>query len=205
MLREDAMAGLSRGLTTTERIIVKELKEQGVLKHVDGHRLSLEKGVISCFCADCDRSADIYAHQQGIVREQCKDPRIHMLADNGGPLLITKNSPANKVGRTRDIDFLDSIAFAIEKKGIQTVALIGHAICGVALEREIGLLRTIALILCAKSRIKQDLKRLDPKVACFYHVDYGEFATDPSRPMKTYFIDKHEFARTFPSQHIFTA
>lgn len=187
------MAGLSR----EDFEFIRKLRKLGLLEDVAEHQLSLKNGVISCFCSDCDRSADIFEHTRSIVREQCKDPRIHMLADNGGPLLIPKDSPANKSGRTRDIDFLDSIEFAIYKTQIHTIALVGHAPCNIAIDREISLFDTMALTLHAKMRIKTDLGRYNPKVACFYHVDYGEHAIDPKKRMRTYFISRIKFFKYF--------
>lgn len=190
-------------LTREDFESIRKLRELGILEYVAGHQLSLKNGVISCFCSDCDRSADIYEHTRSIVREQCKDPRIHMLADNGGPLLIPKNSPANRSGSTRADDFLYSIEFAINKTQIHTLALVGHTPCNMAIERGISLFDTMALTLHAKMRIKMDLKSYSPKVACFYHVDYGEYATHPKKRMKTYFISRKKFFKHFHTLDIY--
>ena len=193
------------GLSEIELAFVDELLSLGILEKVEGHRLPLQNGVISVFCSDCDRSPDVYEHLRTITQTQCSHTRIHAIADNGGPLLIPKSSPANKPGRTRDVDLLESIEFAMRQKHIQTIGLIGHAPCSIALDRKIDLFRTFALTLCAKTRIKTDLKRYDPKVACFYQIDFGERAPSPEKRLRTYFMNRTRFFDRFRTNSIYSS
>lgn len=180
--------------------VIRALRDQGIFEEVRGHQLPLQDGIISIQCADCDQLRDIYQHQCGMALTQREASQIHVLADNGGPLLIPRRSPGNKVGRSRDLDYLDSIGFAMEGRNIKTIALCGHAPCELAASCKIGILGTVALILCAQTRIREVHARRKPEITCFYQVDYGPFATDPSQPKETYFLNKNRFAEVYSSQ-----
>lgn len=186
---------MGSGLSEAELSFIQDLRRKGVLDNIDEHRLPLQDGVISCYCSDCDRSPDIYEHQCTIMRTQCSHTRIHALADNGGPLLIPRGSRAIRRGSTRDVDYIHSISFAMRMKRIKTIGLTSHIPCGIAAEHSIELSDVIALTLCAKTRIKQELASFEPKVACFLHVDYGD-------RMKTYFISKNKFHELYSQRRI---
>lgn len=180
-----------RYISEDEQIFIEELRKKGVLEEVGGHRLDLKCGVMSIICSDGDRAYDIFMHQAGIVREQCKDPRIHVFADNGGPLLLLPNSPIIPKGSTRARDLMRSIDGGYSLKQIPTVALIGHVPCGMADLNKVSLDRYIMLTLCGKMEIKTQLKRLGLKVACFLHIDYN------GDKKRTYFLNKTRWAELF--------
>jgi hypothetical protein len=169
-------------LSESDYRLIREWREFGVLQDVDDHRLDQREGVILITCSDGDRFCDIFAKQVRMVEGQCKDPRIHTFAWNGGILRIAPGSPANKPGRTTDEDLLDEVADARAMKGINLVAGYSHIPCGKAGACKISPEQVIRLHIAAKRRIKELNRGI--KVANFCHIDYGNGSK------RTYFLSR---------------
>lgn len=171
-------------ISSGDRELVRRMRECGVLRDADGHRLDQTSGVIVVACADGDQMPDLFRFQSAMSEGHRQDPRIHTIALNGGALLIPESSPIAMVGEDRVI--LEHVRGAQTLKGISTVALYAHAPCGMAYGAALSFEAVIGLLMRAKTRVKEAVPGL--KVACFCHVDKG----DGNR--RTYFVsrDAHE-------------
>lgn len=181
--------GCSRSFLSTE-------DQQLVVRMRDGHVLQDDmtptmlpgsgKGLILVSCADGDRFPDIFAHKLGAYKDKAGQPCMHSLALNGGAPTMAPNSPFTKIHPAQGEVFLQNIADALVIKQLQTVALYGHAPCGVAQAHAVGLRQLVALLIAAKRRIKDDVRFENVRVACFLHCDYAD------ERMRTYFVSARE-------------
>lgn len=169
-----------------DRAIVKQFRDDGILRDVETHRLDHSRGVILVCCADGDQLPDIFAHHSGICEAQESRPRIHTLSLNGGSLLIPEGSPLNKE-RREDLTYLHHIEVATVLKHIHTVALYAHIPCGAAGMYRLGAQDVVDMLMRAKLRIKQQIA--EAKVGCFLHVDKG------AGNKRTYFVSRHDWSR----------
>lgn len=167
-------------LTDIDRAVAEQLRKAQVLLDVFPSQLELARGVIMVACADGDQMPDLFAFETGLFRAADVPPRIHELALNGGALLIAKDSPVRRAGAEDEV-LLRHIADGRTLKEIGSVMLYAHAPCGAAALARLDLRGVIALLMEAKTRIKQELA--DLKVACFLHVDWGD-------RKRTYFVSR---------------
>ncbi len=172
-------------ISPTDRNLVREMREFGVLRDAEGHRLDQASGVILVACADGDQMPDLFRFQAGMSDGQREVPRVHVLALNGGALLIPDGSPITNVGEDRVI--IEHLRGAQGLKGISTVALYVHAPCGMAYGAQLSFEGVIGLLMQAKTRVKEMVPGL--RVACFCHVDKGE------GNRRTYFVSRDEYDR----------
>ena len=171
-------------LSQEDRALIRELRDVGVLRDVDGHRLDQRNGVILVTCADGDQFYDVFRYQCETQTEYRSDPRIHSLSWNGGALACAPCSPTNKKKHADGI-FLDQIADARALKDIDVVALYAHAPCGAAAMNHVPLVTVIALQMRAKIKVKTLNEGIT--VACFFHVDYG------NGTKRTYFLSREKW------------
>lgn len=169
-------------LSVEDSALVRELRRAGVLEDVEEHRLDQSNGIILITCSDGDQFFDIFAHQVKMQTDQRPtDPRIHVFGWHGGALACAVHSPVNK-RKHADLVFLDQIRAAREMKNINTVALYAHAPCGAADGNNVSLLEAFDLQVRAKAKIKTLNQGI--RVACFFHVDYGNGVK------RTYFLSR---------------
>lgn len=159
-------------LNEADRELIRRLRSEGVLIDVDAHRLDMKNGVIMVTCSDGDQIADIFGTQSRFVQECRSDPRVHTIALNGGAIAIPQNSPLNFDVRKDEVIIYD-IRGAMELKGINTIALYGHAPCGAAGLCCLDVLNVMELLVEGKERLKREIGD-SVKVACFVHVDYHD-------------------------------
>lgn len=164
----------------------------GVLADVEEHKIDQTNGVIMVACADGDQMPDIFLFQKKMEEKQRKTPRIHTIALNGGALLIPENSPV-ATGESKIL--IGHIRVAMDLKKIKTIALYAHAPCGAAGLCKLSVEVILDLLIQAKMQIKREIS--DAKVACFFHVDYGD------GKKRTYFVsrDKYEEWKQSESKH----
>lgn len=168
---------------------VEELILGGVLRRIEDHLLDQSEGAILVCCGDADRAFEkvtFHARTQLGYREE---PRIHLVAVNGGPLGIPHHSPVNSAGETPGADayLLRQIRGARRLKGIDTVVLCAHAPCGMADLAGLNMFQTVELLVAAKLRVREE--HPDGRVASFLHVDHG------SGVMRTYFVSREDWER----------
>lgn len=94
---------------------------------------------------------------------------IHVIADNGGPLLLSVNS-------TMRTKMLESIKAAYEIKGFETVLALNHAFCSGAALHNFVLDKTVAATFDASSMIEDYLGTNDVSVVPGYSIDYRKFS-----------------------------
>jgi hypothetical protein len=158
-------------LSEEDRRAYSKLREQHILGDVDSCKLDIVNGIILVTCSDGDQILDTLEHAQGLFRERSIKPRIHLIALNGGALLVSKKSPLVADDREDQI-ILKHVAKAQKLKGINTIALYTHAPCGAGTDAGLSLQQEIKLLFSAKGRIKEELPNF--QVAFFCHIDRGD-------------------------------
>ncbi|MFZ6014982.1 MAG: hypothetical protein ACOYUZ_01340 [Patescibacteria group bacterium] len=157
-------------LSNEDRRTYARMREQHILDDVDSCKLDISNGIILVTCSDGDQILDTLEHAQRLFHEQNIKPRIHVIALNGGGLLISDKSPL-VASKREDLTILEHIAVAQKLKGINTVAIYTHAPCGAGTLAGLTLEQEIELLLSAKVRIKETIP--DTNVSCFCHIDRG--------------------------------
>lgn len=160
---------------------IRILRAAGVLEDVNPHRLDQEQGVIMMSCADGDQQPDVFRQQTIYQRfTRGRKIRIHTLCLNGGAIALPVHSPLNQKVRVDDV-LMENLEGAMYLKGISVIALYAHAPCGAAGIHGLNVLQVIDLLVSSKKRIKGTYP--ETRVACFFHVDYGD-------RKRTYFVSK---------------
>jgi len=165
-------------LSAVDRDYLQKLREKNILADVDAHLLNQKDGVIMIACSDGDQMPDVFKKQSELILDQCENPRIHVLALNGGALVVPNDSPLNQEINNAEV-LLKNLEGAIELKKIHTLILYAHAPCGAAGLFNLDVNSVIEALVKSKEIIKQRFTGL--KVACFFHVDWGDHK-------RTYFI-----------------
>ena len=165
-------------LNDLDREYLKKLRQDGFLSDVDSHLLDQKDGVIMVTCADGDQMPDVFKKQSEYLSTQRKTARIHTLALNGGALVVPADSPLNSELPKGEV-IIDDIKGAMLLKGIKTIVLYAHAPCGAAGLCNLSVEQVIKFLVKAKEGLKSAFA--DIKVACFFHVDWGDHK-------RTYFI-----------------
>lgn len=171
-------------LSPNDEAIVRALREANVLQDTAGHLLDQREGVILVTCPDGDHFFDIFSRQLAMQTGQCQDKRIHTFGWHGGSIRLAANSPANRRPDEHQI-FLEEIRDARGIKGINTVALYAHAVCGKATACGIDFLQLMRLHMQAKTAVKEMNSGIT--VACFLHVTY------PNKRRRTYFVSRPDW------------
>lgn len=171
-------------LDADDRRYVTQLREAGVLKDDDGHKLNTPQGVIMVACSDGDQMGDVYEHTCHLAESNSgKKRRVHTLMNHGGAMLL---SPRNLlyVDRAPDEFLIQQIAKARKTNGVNTVVLVVHAPCGAAEMAELSVVEVIDHMFRGKKQLKEYWPEL--KVACFIHVDFGN-------KKRMYFVKRKEW------------
>jgi|GEM_PF-2054856 len=152
------------------------LKEIGALKDVTDTHIKITKergGEVMCLCGDGQQFADIYAHRMrksGKIRPE--NHLAHIAALNGGPLLLSKQSPLY------DRAMEKNILFAVLVNAIPNVALYGHIPCGMAYLEDITLIENIRLVIDGEKTLLMQCKKL-AKNPRKYFAKWFEKTTSP--------------------------
>lgn len=174
-------------LDDENKVHFKNLRNGEVLRDVEGHRLDGRIGVVTC--GDGHQICDILEHQAAVCGEFCEDPVIHVLALNGGALLIPEDSPLNTDFPAKDLMLLEEMRVACEVKNLGVIALYTHYPCAMARREALSLPKQLDLLARAKRRVKKEMPAI--KVACFCHVDHCELSGEQKR--RTYYFDEEQF------------
>lgn len=190
---------MTLSLTPEDRVVIDRMRQRRkkppVLQSLKGHRLNQSDGIILVSCGDCDQFADIFEQKIRMQKDQRLDTRIHPITPNGGPIRLVHDSPANKPGRTYDLDLMDDILFVARKKVVRTVALVIHLPCGHAAEHSLAFFQMLRLLIQAKHQLKTEGAPYIQRVACFLHVDYQD-----EKGKRTYFVSRTELIKMFPRE-----
>lgn len=174
-------------LDEKSRQLFGQLRAAGVLADVQENLIDLKDGVIMVTCSDGDQMYDMFSQQAKWVEVQRKDPRIHLLALNGGAIHLGPNSPTSREDR-EDKVIEKHIEGAVWLKNIQTVILYTHTPCGLAKMFNLGLYDVLEHLVAGKERLK--FKHPELKVACFVHVD-----REQGLGKRTYFVSRDKWRK----------
>jgi hypothetical protein len=160
------------------------LREMEILNNIQDHKIPAEVGTVTICCSDGDQFDDLYTHQRNV----CHTNRHHQVTLAGGALVIPQKSPLGRIARiSRPVVFLN-VEIGIEKKGIKTIPLYGHAPCQAAYDLGLDLLDVIEQLICAKQELRKRFGKVQGfKVCPFLHIDYGD------GKKRTYFVDKEKW------------
>lgn len=154
-------------LSAVDDAIVSSLREFGVLVDVDGHKIDQANGVVLVTCGDGDHAHDIFTYHVDMMGE-CKYPRIHVCAWNGGALRLVPNSDINNAFPGADLVFMNEVAEACQLKQINTVCFYCHVSCGKAASVRMHAQKVVEHHILAKQRVRAAIANVTP--VCFVHV-----------------------------------
>ena len=126
-------------------------------------------------CGDCDRCHENYDFYWNTLRDNGKDPRLHLVAINGGPL--------NLINAGYESDEWNTIirAFIIEKqlrgssllKKLKRTILVGHWPCGQCEDWEMKIEDAVLRLAQATTFARRMLKQNGIEVVARVHFDKG--------------------------------
>jgi hypothetical protein len=121
----------AKPLTPVDLEFIQDLKDVSIIRKIKMVDKGLTNGFVFCTCGDCERFPDNYRYQKKLLRaSDAVDFMPHMLALNGGPLLIPEDSPLNMSGES--IVMKKQIADSLALKNLNVILLMLHAPCGAA-------------------------------------------------------------------------
>ena len=160
-------------LSDRDRKLIEKFIKNGVLEPLNGFQLDYSNGTIMVACSDGDQLYDLISRHTNLCQNNPNHTRIHLIALNGGALLLDATSPLGKEvpAHPEYRVILRHLLGARELKKITSVALYSHAPCGMA--DKFGL--SVADILRSLAWAKTFLENFHKfKAANFLHVDYGQ-------------------------------
>lgn len=171
-------------VTTQDADVLRRLRDEGIIEEVRAGAMHLEEGMIVVSCADGDQMEDEFEHLRALFHHASASARIHLLALNGGALLISPHWPNTSAGNV----LVEHIRQAEELKGTKTVALFTHVPCGAAGIVKWGVAQLIDQLINAKQRLKE--KNPSITVICLLHVDWSKCNGGDDPRKRTYHIKK---------------
>lgn len=174
-------------LTEEDLKYIERLKEVEIFQNVDDHLLDQTNGLILVTCGDGDQMFDIFKYHVQMQNGHLSDPRIHLLAFNGGASRLSRNSPTNRPGFLSDLTFMEGIHEAVALKGIRTIGLQIHGPCGKIARCGLTFKQSLPLLIEAKLRVKSEIA--NSIVACLCHIDYG------NHKKRTEFVNRPNFEK----------
>ena len=163
-----------------------QLRQDNILQDITPKDMPLEKGLIGVYCGDGDQLTDVIKHTLSMFAQNNVPPRPHIIALNGGPLLIHPKSPVHNG------TVMDNIVESERMKAIDTVVLQIHIPCGKAAKYDISLPQAMQLTIAAKEYVKG---MYGYKVLCLLHVDRTSLAgPNALEGKRTYFFSAKKAA-----------
>ena len=129
---------MANRLNEEQRQRVLEYMDLGILQRLDGNRLQNGAGTLIWLCGDADQHPHIFREHRVAWRDHHVGhtdyaARLHVKTNNGGPvlldpehLLLSNFFPGGDVVRYHLLDIISSCVL----KGIHTIALCPHVVCG---------------------------------------------------------------------------
>lgn len=171
-------------LAAGEVAFIESLKGS-VLEGMRGHKVPDPDRVLICMCGDGHHSVDaITAHKE---KCECGKDVCHLLAVNGGPIRIGADIQSDHGLNVTEF-MLGEIAQARQIKNINTIIMIAHAPCGVAMGAKMNVLDVLRALLRAKEIVRE--ANPDAKVIGFFHLAYYDDKDHLRR--RTYFMNGKE-------------
>lgn len=173
-------------LTPQDKYCLQQLKASGLFLNIDAEKLHIVDGVIAVFCGDGDQSDDLYKHVVSVCRGRIADNRIHLVALNGGAILMSGQlgGSQNCHGETMFENVLD----ASRLKKMNDVFLYMHAPCGIVRAKGFGIVDQVRYLMMARDRLSEVAPRLH--LWCFCHVDTYDEAEGATHKRRTYFVPR---------------
>lgn len=78
-------------LSDQDRKLIEKFIKNGVLEPLNGYQLDYSNGVIMVACSDGDQLYDLINRHTTLCRSNPNHTRIHLIALNGGALLLSNN------------------------------------------------------------------------------------------------------------------
>lgn len=152
--------------------LIQDLREKEVLVRIQGEEFRADRGTVPVLCSDGDRMLDVFMHLAQTCSDMNFPVRPHLIAYPGAPILLSRYSPL-VLGMSVDRLFIHGIKTGPDMKNIKTILIVPHWPCGMAKACNISLMRSLALVMNGKARIKKELASLVRDVVACLHVDYG--------------------------------
>jgi hypothetical protein len=118
-------------LTMSELDFIEELKAAFILRKMFKLNPLLAEGYLLYTCGDCNRYPESYRYQKNLIKQAGKEPVIHLLALNGGPLLFPEHSPLNINGEESRV-IKRQIEGTLKLKSLTAIVALFHGPCGAA-------------------------------------------------------------------------
>lgn len=147
---------------------IKGLRDNSLLSHISenpsvGDRAN---GIILLACGDCDKFPELLEYERSLFLKHGQEPRIHLLALNGGGLLLSPRCPLNADCQTAQ-SLLSQIKDSAVLKKITEVVIYGHHPCGAAGLANLSLEQSMEWLALGADRVGSMLKNL--RVTCNFH------------------------------------
>ncbi len=121
---------MAEPISGKELAFINTLKDAAVLRKIKKVNPLLTNGFIFLTCGDCNRFPESYRYQKNLIKKAGMQPEPHLIALNGGPLLIPEHSPLNVDGESRVVK--RQIAGSLELKKLDVILAMFHGPCGAA-------------------------------------------------------------------------
>lgn len=177
-------------LNPNQREQVKELRDLGILSPLDDHRLDIQDGFVIVTCGDGDQIHDIFVDSGRVCAIHRKDPRLHMIGLNGGPVRLDNQHPITRVFGNGLIEKYFDVVSSCILKGMSTVVLEPHAVCG--MENLMGRAGDLRNTLTSTVRAKYFLK------AAVRDPNFMDFVLRTMDSQCNLELGKKEFAQKLP-------
>lgn len=170
-------------------------RKKNILLDIDVHRLDLDNGIVMFVCGDGDRFFETFGYKAKLltIGDMANDPRIHVLAVNGGAIRLIESQydegtpPLNREGSTFSTDMVQETKDSLCLKKMRQVALRVHFPCGKSKLCNISPSQSLRYLALAKRRIMMEIP--DAKVVTYCDVDYCQFEDGKKR---SYFAEVDE-------------
>jgi hypothetical protein len=153
-----------------DRQFIKSMLEAGALGVYKSGLLDVSRGFITLCCSDGDQFDEFVDDLRDMAISAGVRPRIHTIANIGGALLASPESPFAQHIAPEGIRW--QVLWSSEKKGINTIVLSVHAPCGAATEAGLHIEALVDHMMATKNVLKKAAPSL--KVLCILFVDFGD-------------------------------
>lgn len=147
---------------------IEDLRSKGIISHIQNNPVNRDNGIILIACGDCDRFDELYEFEKSLFRKSGLNPRIHLLALNGGGLLVHPKSPLND-------DFSSSQTLLFHSKNssplkeIHEVVMYSHDPCGAAAGSQLSIRDSFKWLAGGAAYLGNTLKNLN--ITCNFHLE----------------------------------
>lgn len=178
-------------LNAVQKDQVATLRDLGILLPLNGHRLfRVENGMMVFLCGDGDQSGAALEDSRRICAIHRTEPRIHIIGLNGGPIRLDNLHPITQVFPGGLIEKYFEVISSCILKGMTTVVLEPHAVCG--MENLMGRADDLSKTLTSTVRAKYFLK------TAVHDPNFMDFVLRIMDSRGNLDLEKKEFAQKLP-------